>query len=74
MSDAPEVSEIEHQRDWYRRAWLDAMALMKDWEARAPDLKLRRAEEKLAEVRAWMRSEAIEASAYDRLHDILEKP
>lgn len=32
------------------------------------------AEAKLQRVREWMRDDAIEASAYDRLHAILEEP
>lgn len=39
---------------------------------RTASAEARAAEAKLAKARAWLRSEAVEASAYDRLSDILE--
>jgi len=59
---------------------VQAMANIRAWAAAAGDAegrcvlfeeRIAALEAKLAKVHAWMQSEAIEASAFDRLHDIL---
>lgn len=62
------ILEAEHQRDWYRRAWQNAVQLAADWEAEEADARARAkaAESALAralsDLNAAARVEGVDAS------------